>query len=60
MARLRNPFTIKCECCGAELWIDDALWNTCDKCGALYNGFGQKLEDGCDDINHPCHDGKVF
>lgn len=60
MPRLKNVFFIKCERCGAQVEIYDALWNDCDKCGALYNGFGQLLEDGCDDINHPCHDGKLY
>lgn len=58
--RLKNPFTIKCEKCGAELWIEDALTNECDNCGSLYNGFGQKLKDGVDRLDHPCHDGKLF
>lgn len=57
---LKNPRTIKCERCGEEVWITDPLTNQCDKCGALYNAFGQRLEDGVDDINHPCHDGKAF
>ena len=60
MPRLRNIFTIKCERCGAELWITDALTNECDQCGALYNGFGQRLRDGVDRLDHPCHDGKLF
>lgn len=57
---LRNPFTINCECCGKELWITDPLTNECDNCGALYNGFGQRLKDGVDRLDHPCHDGKIF
>jgi len=57
---LKKPYTKKCECCGEEFWIMDALTNECPKCGALYNGFGQKLEDGVDRLDHPCHDGKLF
>lgn len=58
--RIKNPYTIKCEECGHEVWIDDALTNECLWCHALYNGFGQRLKDNVDDINHPCHDGKIF
>lgn len=60
MARMKILRTIKCERCGHELWLMDSLTNECEHCHALYNGFGQRLEDGVDDINHPFHDGKVF
>lgn len=51
---------IKCERCGHDVGLYDPLTNQCEHCGALYNYFGQLLEDGVDDINHPCHDGKLF
>ena len=59
--RMRYPYTIiKCERCGHELELADSLTNECEHCGALYNGFGQRLEDGVNDLNHPFHDGKAF
>ena len=61
MSMMRYPWQIiKCECCGKEVQLSDSLTNICENCGALYNGFGQKLEDGVDSINHPLHDGKIF
>ena len=61
MALMRYPWqVIKCERCGCDVELADSLTNECEKCGALYNGFGQRLRDGVDDINHPFHDGKVF
>ena len=61
MAHMRYPWqVIKCECCGCDVELADSLTNECEKCGALYNGFGQRLRDGVDDINHPFHDGKAF
>lgn len=58
--RMKIVKTIKCERCGHNVELYDALTNQCEHCGALYNGFGERLQDGVDDINHPCHDGKLF
>ncbi len=58
--RMRYARTIKCERCKHDVVLTDALTNECPRCGALYNGFGQRLQDGVDDINHPCHDGKLY
>lgn len=58
---LKYPWKIiKCERCGEDVELSDALTNNCPHCGSLYNGFGQKLEDGVDNISHPFHDGKIF
>ena len=36
---------IECESCSATIDLYDAMTNSCDKCGALYNGSGQRLCD---------------
>lgn len=51
---------IKCECCNHEIDLSHPLTNECPHCGALYNYYGDKLEDGVDRLDHPCHDGKNF
>ena len=56
----RLPPVKKCECCGEEFYLTNALTNECPECGALYNLFGQRLQDGVDRLDHPCHDGKIF
>ena len=32
----------KCNC-GRSVKLDDPMTNQCDRCGAFYNGFGQRL-----------------
>ena len=51
---------VQCCLCKEEVPLTHPLTNECPRCGALYNYYGDKLEDGVDRLNHPCHDGKNF
>jgi hypothetical protein len=48
VAHRRNVYhapIIECDGCGNSVQLDNAATNTCDRCGALYNGSGQRLSD---------------
>lgn len=53
------PPSVVCEQCGKRVWLLNSLTNPCE-CGALYNLFGQRLEDTVEDPSSPYHDGKIF
>ena len=42
--RAADPPIGKCDC-GARVVLDDCMTNACARCGALYNGSGQRLAD---------------
>lgn len=37
-----QPASVRCDC-GATIWLDDHMTNTCERCGLLCNGSGQRL-----------------
>lgn len=41
---VRDPAVIRCSC-GSQVTLDSGWVNDCDRCGAMYNGGGQRLSD---------------
>ena len=37
-----NAASVRCDC-GNTIWLDDPMYNTCDRCGLDCNGSGQRL-----------------
>lgn len=37
-----QPASVRCDCY-SRLWLEDAMYNVCEKCGLAVNGSGQRL-----------------
>jgi hypothetical protein len=40
-----EPAAIECDVCKGEVSLERSMTNDCEKCGAEYNSFGQRLAD---------------